>query len=314
MKTIQKFMMISTIILLGGISICLFSSAAESQENTALKSMITELETKIKDADKRMVAHPTFLEELRELIEKYKASIRKLYFKDSFMDKNFSKAPKWTVTSGTFFVNDALRLSTSVYVEPSEPQKETSTQQGTKSVEEQAIGLVLDNLFGTPKKEADTQDTQTQETKKETTPASILSKTDIPPDFEINVEFLSNSQWGDFEIILLGKKTFIPRYRLSYKAVSSGDRPMELIRESKKRKFVIEAATKYPATDDGKLHKISWIRYQNGAMTILMDNKVILETYEVYFRDNFTGISILNNGGSYEFASVEIFKALPQTQ
>ncbi len=314
MKTIRIFIL--WIIVIAFCTMPALSSAAENNGgNDALKAMITELEKKIKDADQRMVAHPKFLEELRALVEKYKSSIRQVFFKDNFKDGNFLKNPIWKVSSGNFLINDAFRLASSVFSNsPAKPQKKIE-QQKPKTVEEQAVGLVLDSLFGKPKKETTSHEMTSkapEETPEEKKPAAIFTKANIPPDFEINVTFLSNSKWGDFEIILLGTDSLVPQYRLSYKAGSSSERPLELIRESRNRKFIIEAATKYPVTDDGQLHQIKWIRYTNGAMKVLMDDDVILETYEVYFRDNFTGLQLINNGGAYEFASVEALKALKQ--
>ncbi len=305
----KKTNIIFTILM--AIVIMLFSAlpsamSQENQGNENLKAMILELETKIKDADQRMVAHPKFLEELNTLVEKYKAFIRKIFFKDGFKDGNFTQNPQWQVESGHFSVNDAHHLATDAFAKPVEKKRE----QKPKSIEEQAIGLVLDSLFKPTEKKSDQVDTSSDKPSQETTPASIFTKTEIPPDFEINIQFLSNSKWGDFEIILLGSAPLVPQYRLSYKAASSIERPLELIRESNKRKFVIEAATQYPSTDDGKLHHLTWVRYKDGAMKVFMDNQIILETYEVYFRDRFNGLKLLNNGGSYEFASVEVFQAV----
>ncbi len=114
------------------------------------------------------------------------------------------------------------------------------------------------------------------------------------------------------EIVLLGSRKLIPRYRLSYQKNGSQDRPIEIIRENNGRKFTIEAATKYPQIDDGQLHKIKWVRYINGTMHVLVDNDIVLETHEVYFKNKFTGIEIANRGGAYQWASIEIFKASEQ--
>jgi hypothetical protein len=90
------------------------------------------------------------------------------------------------------------------------------------------------------------------------------------------VEFISHSKWDNFEIILMGSDTLTPpQYWLSYKVKSSNNRPPELIRESNKRKFTIEAAAEYLETDDGNRHQIKWVRYKNGAIQVLMDNEVI---------------------------------------
>jgi hypothetical protein len=44
-------------------------------DRQALEELLTELEQKIEDGDKRMIAHPTFLDELRDLLKRYKNRI-----------------------------------------------------------------------------------------------------------------------------------------------------------------------------------------------------------------------------------------------
>lgn len=44
-------------------------------DRQALEDLLTELEQKIEDGDKRMIAHPTFLDELRDLLKRYKERI-----------------------------------------------------------------------------------------------------------------------------------------------------------------------------------------------------------------------------------------------
>ena len=46
-----------------------FTAESEDANRKALGELLTELEQKITDADKRMVAHPKFLDELRVLVE-----------------------------------------------------------------------------------------------------------------------------------------------------------------------------------------------------------------------------------------------------
>ncbi len=281
--------------------------ASGPSNNTELKAMISELENKITEADKRMAEHLNFLDELRTIVGKYKSRIKELFFSDNFKDGNYTRNPEWIVKSGKFSINKAGRLSNSVIVNVVEPEDDSEKN---KSFEQEAIGLVLEGIFGS-KKESEPQ-RKTESSSQTTQPAIIYSKTDIPPDFEINIEFISQSkmgEMGEMQIVLLASERLTPRYRLSYKDNASQDRPIEIIRENNGREFTIEAATKYPQIDDGKLHKIKWVRYRNGAMNVIIDNDIVLETHEVYFKNKFTGIEIENKGGTYQWASIEIYKA-----
>ncbi|MFQ5787096.1 MAG: hypothetical protein ACE5H1_03870, partial [Thermodesulfobacteriota bacterium] len=283
--------------------------ASEPSNNTELKSMISELENKITDEEERIVARSKFLDELRAIVAKYRSRLKEVFFYDDFEDGNYTKNPEWIVKSGNFFINVAGQLSNSVVAKVVEPETESEKD---KSLEQEAIGLVLEGIFGS-KKEAEPKRKPARPAQT-IQPAAIYSKADISPDFEIDMEFISKSEVGEMEIVLLGSERLIPRYRLNYKKNGSHDRPLEIIQENNGRRFTIEAATKYPQIDDGKLHKIKWVRYKDGAMNVLIDNDIVLQTHEVYFKNKFTGIEIDNKGGTYQWALIEIYKAPEQIQ
>ncbi len=283
--------------------------ASEPSNNKELKAIISELENKISDENERLLAHTKFLDELRALVGKYKSRLKELFLYDNFKDGNYTKNPVWIVKSGNFFINEAGQLSNSVIARVVEPGAESEKD---KSLEQEAIGLVLEGIFGS-KKEAEPE-RKSESPSQTIQPAIIYSKTGISPDFEIDIEFISKSEMGEMEIVLLGSGNLTPHYRLNYKKNGSRNRPMEIIREDMGRKFIIGAATKYPHIDDGNLHKIKWVRYKNGAMNVLIDNDIVLETHEVYFKNEFTGIEIENKGGTYQWASIEIYKASEQIQ
>jgi hypothetical protein len=287
-------------------------AAYEADGNPQLKAMIVDLEKKILDADKRMVAHPSFLKELRTLIDKYKSQLREIFFKDNFKDGNYTKSPKWIVKSGNFFVNKNKKLANSVEIPSYESQTNTEPEQA-RSVEEQAIGILLNNVFG-QKNETKPIEKNPAPSPKSIQPAYIYTKAVFPPAFELTMQFRSTSLTGEMEIVLLGTQRLVPRYRLNLKPDNSMDKPIEVLRESNSRKFVVGAATKFPVINDGKFHTLKWLRLQDGEMHVLIDGKVVLETYEVNYRDNFSGFGIANNGGAFEWNSFKIFKALkPKT-
>ena len=141
-------------------------------------------------------------------------------------------------------------------------------------------------------------------------PAAISTQKTFPAAFGMNLKFKSSPE-GEFDHILLGTTALSPRYRLKVKADHSNKDPIEIVRESGNRSFTVGASDTFPALNDGKFHSLSWIRLTNGAMTVLIDDVLVMQTYEVYYRDNFTGVDITNNGGSHTWDSIEIFKALP---
>ncbi len=302
MKTMRISFLFFTVPVIYFLTFTTPTLAAELSNNTELKAMISELENKITEADKRMAEHLNFLDELRTIVGKYKSRIKELFFYDDFKDRNYTVNPEWIVKSGNFSINNAGKLSNSVITKVVEQEKDSS-------FEKEAIGLVLEGIFGN-KNEAESKK-ESEDSTQTTQSAIIYSKADIAPDFEINIEFISQrmDENGEMQIVLLGTDNLTPRYRLSYKKRGSQSRPIEIIRENNGRQFTIEAATKYPQIDDDKPHKITWVRYKDGTMNVLIDNDNVLETHEVYFKNKFTGIEIENNGGNYQWASIEVSKA-----
>lgn len=113
------------------------------------------------------------------------------------------------------------------------------------------------------------------------------------------------------DILLLGGKNLTPRYRLKVRADHSDAAPMEVIRETGSRQYIVGASDKFPVINDGKFHTLTWVRLTNGEMNVMIDKARVLRTYEVYYRDNFTGLGLMNTAGDQTWDDIEIFKALP---
>ena len=293
-------------VLMGIVLIC--ASPARADDTQQLKYMISELEKKVEDGDKRMVAHPSFLNELREILKKYKSRLREVFFRESFNDGNYTKNPNWAVKSGAFKVNGRV-LTSSVQVAVAEPVRDTTAGQN-KSLEEEAVGLILDSIFGTPSQQQQQAPAKTPKAPTEVKPAFLYTHKTFPPAFEMTMRFKSSPS-GEMEILLLGGKNLIPRYRLKVRANHSDATPMEVIRETGSRQYIVGASEKFPVINDGKFHTLTWVRLTNGEMNVFIDKTRVLQTYEVYYRDNFTGLGLINAAGNQSWDDIEIFKALP---
>ena len=105
------------------------AQSPEDPNKEVLESMLNELQQTIDDADKRMVAHPRFLDELREMVKRYKAKLRNIYLFEDFADGDLIQDPKWSVISGKFRVTADSRVWSQVFVD-------SSFQGSTSSAEE----------------------------------------------------------------------------------------------------------------------------------------------------------------------------------
>jgi len=273
------------------------SSDLKDVNRQALGDLLNELDQKIKDADKRMIAHPKFLKELQVLVDKYRGKLRKVFLKEDFVDGDYTKKPKWQVISGHFKITPSRRLWSQIVTE--RPIAEPSSTE-----KPDLFGIFLKEVMKS--KEAKKVDKRPSLEPKE---AFIRTFTRIGPAFEVDLVFVSESRWGSMEIIFLGGQKNVPRYRMIYHAAPSSERPIEIIRERDTRSYLIESATKYPFLDDGSPHRIQWIRNAKGNMKVLVDGKEVLSTMEIFYKDNFTGIALINRGGIYEWGPIHILEA-----
>jgi hypothetical protein len=177
--------------------------------------------------------------------------------------------------------------------------------------EEAPIGIILKEIMRASQKDRKKEEESPPPQERE---AVIRTLAKIGPTFELDLTFVSKSEWGSMEIVLLGGEPLSPRYRLIYRAAASQQRPIELARERGSRSYIIESATQYPNLDDGAPHKIQWIRDMSGEMRVLVDGMVVLSTVEVYYRDDFTGLALVNRGGTYEWGPIQVVKAAEPEQ
>lgn len=290
------------IFLLIIMSVCVISPipsypADNDPNREALVNLLNELEVKINDADKKMIAHPHFIKDLQALIEKYRGRLRKVFLKEDFSDGDYWKGPRWRVVSGQFNITKAKRLRNVVFAE--RPVEKTETDE-----ESDLFGAILQEVLKSSS-DKEEEEAPTPEVKA----ASIWTNVMIGPAFEVDIRMVSESQWGSMEVVLLGGERYVPFYRMVYNAPPSAERPIQIFRERNSRSYLIDEAIKYPSLDDGVLHRIQWSRDTQGKMKILVDGKEILSTMEVFYNKNFSGLSLMNRGGTYEWGPITVLEA-----
>jgi len=314
MSTARLFILSMINILVLGLLVS--SSHAGSPPNSepkTLKSLLDELDQKVEHADQQMIAHPSFIKDLRELIKKYRQGVRDVFLFEDFSDGNFNANPQWIVTSGQFHITPDKRLSSSIKAPQSQSADRPEKKEKDRKVSDrEKIGVILNEILRVAG-EKESSESPSPPASPES-PAVIKTMTSIPFNFEIDMDFISKSRWGSTEIVLLGGKTGKPRYRLIYQARPSDERPIEIIRERNDRQYIIESATHYPYLDDGKIHRIQWIRNQQGRMKVLVDGKTVLSTVELFYKNNFAGLAFVNHGGRYEWGPIKIFQAPPKAR
>ncbi len=273
-----------------------------------LQQFINDLEKAIGNADQRMVAHPSFLDELRTLVQRYQDKIRQVFFSDDFSDGDYAYSPKWVVDKGFFFFFPDRRLRSQVKFKPTPPK-----QKQEKDAGQEVFNMILKGVLDAATDNQTSQEPASTQSQKEYQQAAVIkAKTSIGAAFEVDLSFVAEPSQGAMEIALMGGNPARNLYRLVYNASPSQDRPIQIIREKGGRSYVIDTATEYPMLEDGALHQIQWIRDMNGNMSVMVDGRTVISTVELMYRDPFSGFSLANLGGTYEWDSIKILQPITQ--
>ena len=218
----MRIIKIVTICLLGSFFLLSPLTYGQPKDNDInkekIESLLKDLDSLTDDADQRMIAHPTFIEDLRNLVSKYREQLRTVFLFDDFSDGDFTNAPDWNVRRGEFSITPDKMLKSSVMLDLPPSPLATSP-----SEEEISLDSLFSSLFGDDEEEETTQDNQ-QPIKKVN--AVIESLVQIGTAFEIDFSFISDTASGAMEIALLGGAKNRPLYRLIYPISSEKELPI----------------------------------------------------------------------------------------
>ena len=264
--------------------------------------MIDDLESIIAEGFNSRAAHPEFLKDLQSIIDQYRIPKKIVFFSDDFSDNDFTHGPTWTVSTGEYSVDRYGSLFSSIAIRRPSPQ-ETPGKEADGDPNLRFLLGVLNELAKDGKDQApDSEEAPEQ--------ALIYSTAAIPNSFNLLFSFRSAANWGSTSIgVFLGDD---PRtgYHLVYRASPAEGRPMQLIRYRYGKPYIIaEIIENSPDLDDDRDHILQLKRASNGDMVIIVDGSEILHTSDLTYMDDFTGVAIMNNGGSYSYDDTELFIA-----
>ena len=163
-------------------------------------------------------------------------------------------------------------------------------------------------LFGALNELTKEEKTQAEQDENLENQAVISSKATIPKSFILNYSLRSNANWGSTSIGVFQGDDPQSGYHLVYRASPAENRPMQLIKYRYGKPYIIdEVHENSPDLDDGVDHTVQLIRSPKGDMVITIDKIEVMRTSDFSFRDNFTGVAIINNGGSYSYDNIELY-------
>jgi len=263
--------------------------------DSKLETMIEALDRLIGEGARAKAAHPAFLQDLQRVVDQYRTPRRTVLFSDDFSDHDFLKNPVWTVNRGEYTIDRYGSLYSSIAVKRSAPAS------GTGSGEDQTMRLLFGVLQELTKEEKAQQQAEPEQ-------AAISSSITIPNNFNLQFTFRSDANWGSTSIGLIQGSDPASGYHLVYQASPLEGRPLELVKYMRGKPYpVVDAGGNTPNLDDGLDHVVLFSRSATGEMVVTVDGNEVLRAADLSYNQDFSGVAIINNGGSYGFDNIEIY-------
>jgi len=262
------------------------------------QQLVDELKKLTDQAEQNRAANYRFIDQLRDLAARYDWPWGKQILFDDFRDGDFRHNPSWNAQSDAFWVTRSVGLQTQL----STRAGGGNNQNTDRSPEETLLGIILEGAINKHQQ----QDRRSVKPDR----ADIYAVVPVSNAFAIELEISatgrdiqgSSFEWGPYQ-----NQTTDSGYRLVYQAGNRSE--LKLVAYRRSMSSVIDLYDKGGLLEDGNMHKITWQRSVNGLMTILLDNRQIMQVRDRSYREPFNGFIMSNRGGDYAIRSVSIFGA-----
>jgi hypothetical protein len=251
-----------------------------------LKSLITELKTKIAAAEKSEAASPDFLDDLKALAAKYEAlqtagtgtAAGTKVFSDDFKDWDYTNNPTWKVSAGTWGVDQGgvnYGLVSKV-----RPQKINLNN---------VLGALLQNQQGTSG--------QNQF-------ASIYTPVKVPNAFALKVTLTSKDKQGAINLGVYQGASASALYRMVYQPGAAPGIAIQKVTSS--GATTLGSYNSIVNLEDNKSHTLLFTRDATGKMAVRLDDKEVATATDTSIKGDMAGLLFINSGGAYYIRDVTV--------
>jgi len=254
------------------------------------QQLVKELKTLTNQAERNRAADRRFIDQLRDLTNRYDRPWGNRLIFDNFKDGELQRNPLWFSNSRNFWVTPSIGLRTQVQL------AQIDRMVDKPSTEQLLLGMLLD---GTMKnKQANPTAAATR--------ADLSTQADIPNAFAITIHIssLGRDQRGDFEWGVYQGQNMESGYRLSYQG---GSKPsLKLLAYHRGATTIIDQFNRDRLLEDGHTHKITWQRTANGLMRVMVNGQRLMQVRDQSYRDHFSGLVMTNRGGDFAIRSISV--------
>ena len=258
--------------------------------DTRMQLFIGELNKLLDEATKARAADPLFLQDLRDLVQKYDATpakpVLRRIISETFEDGNFSRNPVWTVTHGEYRFEKGWGLRS---VAVTTQQSGSQQQSGSDDPAAALLGAILQGALGGVSGQSGSQ---TQKPAAPSAASVIHTRAELSNAFDMTLELSSWKSAGKFSVGPFQGRQQQAGYRLVY---APGQR-LDLVRLGSRGNFVINRSARPVTLEDKQVHSLHWSRDHLGRMQISLDKQILIDFTDQSFRDPFQGLVISNDG------------------
>ena len=263
------------------------SSIREYQQEQGLKESGRPSESLLKHLQKTLARQP----ENRLLADLPRGPWEKVLLHDAFADGEYTSSPAWTSVSGDFRVDRDNALLSRRGI----PEAKQTAEKGDQDSVMQVLGKVVKEVM------------EPQRDGQEAPPFSeIYTQLDLGSVYalRLELEILSDKAGQSFDVGTFSGQNRNSGYllRFSWQEQQS----LALIRSRSSGTSVIDAARGDHMLQAKKLLTITWLRYKDGIMKVLVDEEPVLSAQDRMF-EAFDGIRFINHGGDYAISSIGVF-------
>jgi len=283
-------------ICLGTCALAFTGAAAESRYGTwqggggDTQELVDRLRSLTEEAAEARAADRRFLEDLRDLIDAYDDPWTTTLISDDFRDGDYTRDPAWTLASGNYEVDRRVGLVSEVAAGGTAPS-DSGGELGDPGAE-LAMAL-LDSLLDGARK-GDRNDPATAAAGAAGEPAILHRDEKIPDAFSLTLELEALTRDGEYVVEIYRDHPGGDGYALIFRP---GDRrPFELVRTSRGRTTIVEAATTAAPSGRFELHLS---RKPGGAMALAAGDTVLFEVRDRTWSEGFAGIALTNRQGGF---------------
>jgi hypothetical protein len=273
------------------------TAGAATQPDATSQKILDDVRALAEKARREGAADRWVLQGMDDLVRKYSWPWRHSVVDEKFSDGNYTSNPVWEPVTGKFWVDRSLGLRSRAVATAAAPANREKDKQKFKDALRDAV---LAEMTGQ-------RPGSTGAAPASTTVAEIYLRTKITNSFALDVSFSPHQPPSDPGVIEFGVFEGTRRDRGYVLAIVTGEENYaELQRITAKGVAIVDREVLPEAPDTGDVQKISLRREANGAMTVTLNDKSLIQTQDNGIKSAFQSFGITNRVGDFAVRQVTI--------